>query len=197
VPKVGDHVLSGTPIAWAWREDGNHLDRGSLQTAVRGSVRIGFERTLEQDAAFGIRQLVDIASKALSPAINDPYTGAQAVDHLASVVASIARREQGSAIYQTVGETTVTVPAHDFADYLELACAQIRRYGASEPTVGRSLIRLLRSVSHATTAPNRHAAISQQLDLIVADAEREIAQPDDLRPLHAEAAALRALLAPH
>jgi uncharacterized membrane protein len=195
VPKVGDHVVSGTPIGWVWRADGAEPDGKSLHTAVHRSVRLGFERTLEQDAAFGIRQLVDIASKALSPAVNDPYTGVQAIDHLATVLASIARREQGPAVYQTAGATTVTVPAHDFADYLELACAQIRRYGASEPTVGRSLIRLLGSVSHATTAPDRHAAISQQLRLIVDDAEREVAQPDDLLPLRAEATALRNLLA--
>jgi uncharacterized membrane protein len=196
VPKVGDHVVSGTPILWVWRDDGEETDGRSLRTAVHRSVRIGFERTLEQDAAFGIRQLVDIASKALSPAVNDPYTGVQAVDHLATVLASLARLEQGTAVYQTLGATTVTVPSHDFADYLDLACAQIRRYGAGEPTVGRSLIRMLGSVSHATSAPERHAAIGHQLSLIVADAEREVAQPDDLRPLRAEADALHDLLAP-
>jgi uncharacterized membrane protein len=195
VPKVGDHVVSGTPIAWVWRDDGVQPDGKPLLTAVFRSVRLGFERTLEQDAAFGIRQLVDIASKALSPAVNDPYTGVQAIDHLASVMASIARREQGPAVYPTDAATTVTVPAHDFADYLELACAQIRRYGASEPTIARSLIRLLASISHATTARDRRAAISQQLHLIVDDAERQVAQPRDLLPLRAEANDLRDLLA--
>jgi uncharacterized membrane protein len=106
-------------------------------------------------------------------------------------MASIARREQGPAVYPTEAATTVTVPAHDFADYLELTCAQIRRYGASEPTVGRSLIRLLVSVSHATAAPDRHAAISRQLRLIIDDAEREVAQPQDVLPLRAEANALQ------
>jgi uncharacterized membrane protein len=195
VPKVGDHVVSGTPIAWVWRNDGEQPDGELVLIAVQRSVRVGFERTLEQDAAFGIRQLVDIASKALSPAVNDPYTGVQAVDHLATVMASIARREQGPAVYPTEAATTVTVPAHDFADYLELTCAQIRRYGASEPTVGRSLIRLLASVSHATAAPDRHAAISKQLRLIIDDAEREVAQPQDVLPLRAEATALQELLA--
>ena len=166
-----------------------------LVTAVRHSVRLGFERTLEQDAAFGIRQLVDIASKALSAAVNDPYTAVQAIDHLASVMASIARRDQGPAVYATDAATTVAVPAYDFAEYLELACAQIRRYGASEPTVGRSLIRLLASISHATAAPDRHAAISEQLRLIVDDAERQVAQPQDLLPLRAEATALHDQLA--
>jgi len=192
VPKVGDHVVAGTPIAWMWRDSGDQPGADDLRAAVHQSIRLGFERTLEQDAAFGIRQLVDIASKALSPAINDPYTGVQAIDHLATVMASIARREQGPAVYAAArGTTTVTVPAHDFADYLDLACAQIRRYGASEPTIGRSLISLLRSVAHATVAPDRHTAIGHQLELIVDDAERAVAQPKDLPVLRGEAAALR------
>lgn len=62
---VGDHVVSGTPIAWVWRDDGGQPDGELVLAAVLRSVRVGFERTLEQDAAFGIRQLVDIALKAL------------------------------------------------------------------------------------------------------------------------------------
>ena len=59
------------------------------------AVRIGFERTLEQDAAFGIRQLVDMACKALSPAVNDPYTAVQAVDHLSVIFCALAVRPLG------------------------------------------------------------------------------------------------------
>ncbi len=55
-------------------------------------MRIGFERTLEQDAAFGIRQLVDVACKALSPAVNDPYTAVQAVDHLSVIFCALLDR---------------------------------------------------------------------------------------------------------
>jgi hypothetical protein len=49
---------------------------------VRQTIRIGFERTLQQDVTFGMRQLADVSCKALSPAINDPYTAVQAIDHL-------------------------------------------------------------------------------------------------------------------
>jgi uncharacterized membrane protein len=194
VPKVGDHVVAGTPIAWLWRNHGDPSEEKELHDAVHDSVRLGFERTLEQDAAFGVRQLVDIASKALSPAVNDPYTGVQAIDHLASVLAAIALRDQGDAVYPTSGATTVSVPAYDFAQYLELGCAQIRRYGAREPLIGSSLIRLLGSLAYSTTEPDRRAAMRHQLELIVEDSEREVAQPEDLILLRAEAAALRELL---
>ena len=60
------------------------------------AARIGFERTLQQDAAFGIRQLVDVACKALSPAVNDPYTAVQAVDHLLVIFCALAGRPLGT-----------------------------------------------------------------------------------------------------
>ena len=68
---------------------------GGVRPALDASVRIGFERTLEQDAAFGIRQLVDMACKALSPAVNDPYTAVQAVDHLSVIFCALAVRPLG------------------------------------------------------------------------------------------------------
>jgi uncharacterized membrane protein len=193
--RVGEHVVSGTPLAWAWRDDGKPLEPDDLSTAVHHSVRLGFERTLEQDAAFGIRQLVDIASKALSPAVNDPYTAVQAIDHVAVIMASIARREHGTAVHRSDSGTTVTVPSHSFEDYLDLSCAQIRRFGSREPTVARELIGLLSSTAHATALPDRHAAIGRQLELITADAERDIAQAADLTAVRVDAEALRVQLA--
>ncbi|MGH8839432.1 MAG: DUF2254 domain-containing protein, partial [Jiangellaceae bacterium] len=84
IPRVGDHVVAGLPLAWAWRVSPERPppDSARLRPFVVQAVRIGFERTHEQDAALGIRQLADVASKALSPAINDPYTAVQAVDRL-------------------------------------------------------------------------------------------------------------------
>ena len=89
--RVGEHVVAGTTLAWAWRDspDDPAPDPRALARVLDSWVRIGFERTLEQDAAFGIRQLVDVACKALSPAVNDPYTAVQAVDHLAVIFCAL------------------------------------------------------------------------------------------------------------
>jgi uncharacterized membrane protein len=94
----------------------------------RRRVQIGFERTLEQDAAFGIRQLVDVACKALFPAINDPYTAVQAVDHLSVIFCALARRPLGTHVARD-GLGAVIVPARRFGDYLAVMCGLIRRYG--------------------------------------------------------------------
>src|SRR4029077_8635839 len=67
-PRVGEHVVAGTTLAWIWRASPADPapDPAAFARILDSGVRIGFERTLEQDAAFGIRQLVDVACKALS-----------------------------------------------------------------------------------------------------------------------------------
>jgi uncharacterized membrane protein len=67
-----------------------------LAPVLEAEIRIGFERTPEQDAAFRIRQLVDAACKALSPAVNDPYTAVQAIDHLSVIFCALAQRPLGN-----------------------------------------------------------------------------------------------------
>jgi uncharacterized membrane protein len=89
--------VAGTPIAWAWGRTAGQPPPGAdtLREAVDEAVQVGFERTMVQDVGFGIRRLVDIANKALSPAINDPYTGVQAVHHLSVLLCRLARLRLG------------------------------------------------------------------------------------------------------
>ena len=196
-PRVGEHIVAGTTLAWIWRTlpEDPAPDPAAFTRVLDSGVRIGFERTLEQDAAFGIRQLVDVACKALSPAVNDPYTAVQAVDHLSVIFCTLARRPLGTHVARD-GQGVVIVPARRFGDYLAVMCGLIRRYGASEPTVANALLRLLGNC--ATVAgddPERRAAIAEQARLIVSDAEREVAQPADLDFTHAEAESVRQAVA--
>jgi uncharacterized membrane protein len=162
------------------------------------SVRIGFERTLEQDAAFGIRQLVDVACKALSPAVNDPYTAVQAIDHLTVIFCALVQKQLGTYMARDDNGTVVIVPGRRFPDYLAVMCWLIRRYGAGEPTVAHALLRLLSNCAAVAGGnPEQDAAIEEQARLIVADAEREVAQPIDLDLAHIEADSVRQLVAGH
>jgi uncharacterized membrane protein len=90
--RVGDHVVESTPIAWAWPRapDQPPPTPELLARAVGDAVQVGFERTMVQDVLFGLRRLVDIANKALSPAVNDPYTAIQAVHHLSVLLCVLA-----------------------------------------------------------------------------------------------------------
>jgi uncharacterized membrane protein len=168
--------------------------------AVDHAVRVGFERTLEQDAAFGIRQLVDMACKALSPAVNDPYTAVQAVDHLSVIFCALAVRPLGDYVAgDPDGSGVVIVPGRRFGDYLGTMCGLIRRYGSGEPTLVMALLRLLGNCAAVLAAddPARWAAVGAQTDLILDDASRNTGQPADLEPVTAAARTLQRTVSAH
>jgi uncharacterized membrane protein len=199
-PRVGEHVVAGTTLAWIWRGSPRDPapDPQIFALALHAGVRIGFERTLEQDAAFGIRQLVDIACKALSPAVNDPYTAVQAIDHLSVIFCTLAQRPLGNHVVRHDSGAALIIPGRQFPEYLAVMCGLIRRYGAREPTVAHALLRLLSNCA-AVVADDRErcAAIEEQARIVVADAEREVAQPTDLAFAHAEAESVHQVVAEH
>ena len=199
--RVGEHVVAGTPLAWIWHADPEvpAPDPALFGRAVDRAIQIGFERTLEQDAAFGIRQLVDVACKALSPAVNDPYTAIQSIDHLSVIFCALSRRPLGDYLVRDPEQrAAVIVPGRRFGDYLATMCGLIRRYGASEPTVSVALIRHLANCAAVVDDdPARWRAIAEQADLILTDATREVAQPRDLSGVQAAAQALHQTLHRH
>jgi uncharacterized membrane protein len=195
--QVGDHVVAGTPIAWAWRRTPGQPPPGAelLRDPIVDAVQIGFERTMVQDVAFGLRRLVDIANKALSPAINDPYTGVQAIHHLSVLLCELAQLRLGDwMVPDRQGVLRVAVPRPKFADYLRLGTAQIRRFGAGEPALTRALIVLLRDVGSSAATDDRRRACAGHIRLVLDDARRATAQPADVEAVAAEAAAALRLL---
>jgi uncharacterized membrane protein len=198
-PTVGDHVVAGTTLAWIWRPSAADPppDPRPFRPVLDAAVRVGFERTLEQDEGFGIRQLVDVACKALSPAINDPYTAIQAVNHLSVIFSVLATRPLGPSVARDAQTgAAVVVPAPGFGDHLALTCGLIRRYGCREPTVCLALLRLLGSCAEVVRdEPDRWAAIGEQAALILADAERETGQQADVEPVRTAAEGVQRALA--
>jgi uncharacterized membrane protein len=195
--QVGDHIVAGTPIARAWPRSATRPPPGAetLREAVAAGVLVGFERTVVQDVGFGIRRLVDIANKALSPAINDPYTGVQAVHHLSVLLCGLARLRLGDwTVHDDRGELRVAVPRPTFADYLRLGTAQIRRFGAGEPAVTRALIVALRDFGTSSATEDRRHACVRNIRLVLDDARRATAQPADAEAVAAEAATALRLL---
>jgi uncharacterized membrane protein len=197
-PRVGEHVVAGTTLAWVWpvQPERSVPDTAALHPVLEDAVRVGRERTFEQDAAFGIRQLVDIACKAMSPAINDPYTAVQAIDRLSVLFCALAVQRLGTHVTQGSTGARVIVPGRHFADYLATMAGLIRRYGAGEPTVAAALLRLLANCAVVGDPdPDRLAAIEEQARLVVEDAERRVAQSADLARVYEEAQAVRTAVA--
>jgi uncharacterized membrane protein len=194
--RVGEHVVAGTTLAWVWAgtPQDTPTDPRHLARLVSRAVRIGFERTFEQDIGFGVRQLVDVACKALSPGINDPYTAIQSIDHLAVIFCRLAVRPIGGHVLHR-GDGVVSLPGRSFDDLLATTCGLIRRYGCSEPTVMMRLVRLLGACAEVLTDGRDHrAAIEREATLILQDVERAVRQPADTVLVRGAVHDLRAML---
>jgi uncharacterized membrane protein len=187
VPMMGEHVICGTPLAWAWSARGDATlgddALAAIGAALTHGVRLGFERTAEQDVAFGIRQLADVASKALSPAVNDPYTAVQAVDHLSVILAALATRPLGSQTLADAGGTCrVHVPGRDWEYFVDLGLGQVRRFGHTEPRVVLALLRVVRDIATLCTPPRRQV-LRDYVEVLLDDVQRDLPQAADRAPL--------------
>jgi len=105
---------------------------------------------MEQDVAFGFRQLVDIAERALSPSTNDPTTACQAIDEPHDLLRQLATRHFPSGrFYDREGELRLVVVQYDFSDFVDLAVEEIWHYGAEGVQVPRRLMIMLSDLSAA------------------------------------------------
>jgi uncharacterized membrane protein len=193
--RVGEHVVEGTVIGWVWAPSPEDARPAAepLEAAVAADVRIGFERTIEQDVAFGIRQQIDIGCKALSPAVNDPYTAAQAIDHLAVVCSDLAVRPLGTKVLTgPEGKGRVIVPGNNFADYIFFIGGLFGRYGFSDLVVMLALIRMFETcVEVLPPASPRLAVLDEAAVEALDDAERSMPRPPSVERMRAAVRALR------
>jgi uncharacterized membrane protein len=135
------------------------------------TIHAGFERTSEQDPKYPIRLLVDIAIKALSPAINDPTTAVQAIDQIEDLLRRLGRHDLDAGYARDAdGVLRLIFPMPTWEDYLVLAFDEIRHYGADSVQVMRRLRSALVGLADSTTAETRIGAVKRylkQLDLTV------------------------------
>ena len=176
-PAVGVHVTAGTTLGWAWPvDDAAHLDDeeevDALARAVHGGIHLGVDRSLDEDVAFGIRQLVDIAARALSPGVNDPTSAVAAIDAMAVVCSELARSPSPRAVRRDAeGRVRAAASMSTFGELLALACDQPRRYGRGEPALLTALLRMLTDVAETSRDDARVEAVHAQIDATVARAE--------------------------
>lgn len=169
VPQLGQAVTAGSPLFWCWSNEGAEVEKFDDEVLV-DSVGLGYERTLRRDVALGMRQLVDMAIKAMSPAVNDPYTAMQGIDHLGEILSVLAQHRLGDRVrYDDDGNLRLAVPAPTFGELAALACDQIRRYGSREPAVALRQLSMLRSVGARADEEGR-ACLRRHAALIAEDA---------------------------
>ena len=148
----GDSVLAGTPVGRTWRLESAapfppELTQ-ELERHLDHALHLGFERTAAQDIGYGLRQLVDVTVRALSPGINDPTTAVHALGHAASLLCRAAAEPPTHRLLRDgEGRVRVALPRPGLEDLLQVAVAQPVRYGAAEPEVLARLLQLLREVA--------------------------------------------------
>ena len=149
IPQVGDFVPMGDPLFRIYPAE-RDVDAASLSQMVA----FGAERTLEQDPAFAFRIMVDIASRALSPAINDPTTAVLALDQLHRDLLYLGRKQldRGSATDRK-GRLRLIYPTPQWEDFVALAVSEIRLFGAGSIQVARRLRAMLEHLAGALPEP--------------------------------------------
>jgi uncharacterized membrane protein len=182
MPLVGDYVVEGSPVFRVWGE----WDDDDLE-ALRRAIEMGSERTMQNDAAFGLRQLVDIAVRALSPGINDPTTAVQAIDRIHDILHRLGRRRIPSPLRRDpTGKARMYLPRPGWEDYVLLAVEEIRISAEHQLHVLRRLRQMLLDVLNAVPeqrrAPVEHAIrrVDRSAARGLEDAlDRRIAKPTD------------------
>jgi uncharacterized membrane protein len=174
----GDSLIAGTPIAHAWPSGStgplSTSAREGLQMCIEESVDVSFERTATQDIAFGLRQIVDVTVKALSPGVNDPTTAVHGLGHVAALLCKAATKDLGPRLLcDQDGAVRVILRRPNFGELLELAVEQPRRYGAADPGVLVRLVTLLREVAWVATAADQRLAITEQAARMTAIIDRQ------------------------
>jgi uncharacterized membrane protein len=145
VPQVGDFMATDEPL-FALYGSAVAIDDGFL----RAAVAMGAERTLEQDPMFAFRILVDIALKALSPAINDPTTAVLAIDQVHRLLRFLGKHHlRGEVIFDETGEPRVIFRTPNWEDFVHIACTEIRACGADSMQIARRLRAMLEDVGRA------------------------------------------------
>jgi uncharacterized membrane protein len=158
--------VAGTPMGRFWRKQ-NAADDAAQEDfeGVLGSfLTIGMERNDTQDFIFGLGQLTDVTTKALSPGVNDPTTAVHSLGHTSALICEIARHDLRDQVYRGEdGQVRVICRRHSFAPLLDEAVTQPRRYGAADPVVMARLFGLLREVGWSVHSSERREAVYEQL----------------------------------
>jgi uncharacterized membrane protein len=164
---VGDFVSAGGALMDVY----GPMPGPDTEDRLRSMVALGVERTIEQDPAFAVRIMVDIAIRALSPAVNDPTTAVQVLDHLEGLLRLLGQTDlSDQGILLADMESGLVVPIRRWDDYLTLSVTEIREYGATAIQVVRRLRAMLEELGQSVLPERRSAVLDElvRLDAAVA-----------------------------
>ena len=185
--RVGHFVPEGVPLVTVSPDE--RLTEPEMEKLLT-FFELGPTRTLQQDIEYGILQIVDIALKAISPAVNDPSTAISCIDQLSRILIRFAAREPvDNIIYDPPGVIRVSIPWLGFDRLLESAFEQIRLYSKSDIAVNLRMLRALGDIATTIPDPAIRKLLADQGRRIVAGCAARF-EHDELKEVHLRLAAL-------
>ena len=174
IPQVGDFLATEAPLFHIYG-----ATREIPLSELCQFLAVGPERTTEQDPLFAFRIIVDIASKALSPAINDPTTAVMALDQIHHLLRLIGSRHLDTGhVFDSAGRLRLMYRTPDWPEFVRIAATEIRHFGHESIQVVRRLSALLEELS-GTLPPNRAQLLRDELRWVQSDAAKFFVAPQD------------------
>ena len=159
----GDFIVENSTLIFTWPE----TDTANLLKPVNAAFIIGVQRTLVQDITFGINELAEVAIRALSPAINDPFTAMTCLDWIGSALCSVCKKTFGETeMYDDKGNLRIIRSSITFADLANAAFNQIREYGNTSTAVTMRLLNTIQVVANCTVTDEQRNVLLHHATLV-------------------------------
>jgi uncharacterized membrane protein len=181
---VGEYLLEDAPVITVW--GAGAAPSTEILAQIQAGLHIGSEQTLVQDLLFGLRQLSDIALRALSPAVNDPSTTSNCIDALATVAAAMLAVEPASPYRcDAQGRLRLIAPSVTFDQVFDHAFSQIRRYGAGDVSIVLHLLAICRELGSRTADRQAQETLGHFVQALADAAAHQVKGADDRQRINA------------
>jgi uncharacterized membrane protein len=181
--RPGHYLVKGQAMVKVWPAA---RITDALVKELHAAFVLGNQRTATQDVEFSISQLVEIAVRALSPGINDPFTALSCIDRVGSALCRLARREMPSPQrFDDEGRLRLVAPGATFAEILDAAVDPIRQSARSNPAVAIRLLDAIAQIAGRMQHTAHASCLRRQAEMIVRGAREAVAEPEDVRAVEA------------
>lgn len=175
--RIGDFIIKGKALCSV--HSSKQVDENVIEEEVLSKISISRDRTIDQDVSFGIRLIVDIALRALSPGINDTTTAVMAINYLTAILDTQiveAKKHQGDKC--SMGR--VEVEQMELPHYIGIAFNEIRQSAENNITISLNLMKAFLSLAKVNRRAEVHRALERQTDLVFEASQKQSgSQPDD------------------
>ncbi|MBM9535648.1 DUF2254 domain-containing protein [Desulfobulbus alkaliphilus] len=185
---IGEFIIESAPLLSV--ADTRSMD-DETTAGLNAAYSVSQQRTVATDAAFGIRQIVDIALKALSPGINDTTTAVMCIDYLTAILVRLATRRFAPSHCLEQGKLRIITRGPSFESLLADAFDQIRQNGVGNVAIMMRLLGALHTIAGQTVDPGRRRAVGDRMLWVAELAERTLGSPYDRKRFERELARVR------